>query len=511
MGLDGAIDITGDQHKAILALLERHLPNTEAWVYGSRVKWTSRPKSDFDLVVFAKPEQQSHVNALREAFGDCDLPFRVDLFVWDDVPRSFRREIEAEHHTLAVKAERPVADGWRATTLGEVIALRRGFDLPRKKRKPGPYPVLDSRRPVGTHHRAMVRGPGIVVGRSGSFDGSQFIKSDFWPLNTALWVKDFHTNDPRFCYFLLKSLDLEQLNAGSGVPTLNRNHIDKLPVRVPRVSTQRTIAHILGTLDDRIELNRRLNETLEAMVRALFKSWFVDFDPVRAKVEGRDTGLPDHLSDLFPDRLVDSEMGEIPEGWEVGFLGDLARTRPRGIDPGRVAADTPYIGLQHMPSRSVALTDWGETGSVSSGKSAFEVGDILFGTLRPHLRKVGIAPVDGLCSTDIAVLNVRIPKWSAFVLACVSSSAFVAHTRQTSTGAYLPRTSWPAMSTYELCRPTDPVASQFQQVVSPMLQRIVGNVHESRTLAALRNTLLPRLISGKLRLAEATQIIGSTA
>ena len=254
-----------------------------------------------------------------------------------------------------------------------------------------------------------------------------------------------------------------------------------------------------------------MNETLEAMARALFKSWFVDFDPVRAKMEGRDRGLPQDIADLFPDRLVDSEMGEIPEGWEVEFLGDLAKTRRRGIDPARMATDTPYIGLQHMPRRSVALTDWGEAGTVSSRKSAFEVGDILFGKLRPYFHKVGIAPVNGLCSTDIVVLNAWIPKWSAFVLACVSSSAFVAHTSQTSTGTKMPRTSWQAMSTYELCRPTDAIASEFQHVMSPMLGRIVGNVHESRTLAALRDTLLPRLISGELRLEKPARIIGTTA
>ncbi len=169
----------------------------------------------------------------------------------------------------------------------------------------------------------MVQGPGVVVGRSGSLGGGQFIKSDFWPLNTTLWVKDFNANDPRFCYFLLKSLDLKRFNAGSGVPTLNRNHIHPLPVRVPPLCEQRSIAHILGTLDDKIELNRRMNATLEAMARALFRSWFVYFDPVRAKMEGRDTGLPKEITGVFPDRLVDSELGEIPEGWRIAALGDM--------------------------------------------------------------------------------------------------------------------------------------------------------------------------------------------
>ena len=126
----------------------------------------------------------------------------------------------------------------------------------------------------------------------------------------------------------------------------------------------------------------------------------------------------------------------------------------------------------------------------------------------PTSHKVGIAPVDGLCSTDIVVLVARKPKWSAFVLACVSSSAFVAHTSQTATGTKMPRTSWRAMRRYELCRPTDTIASEFQRIVSRMLRRIVGNIHESRTLAALRDTLLPQLISGELRVHAAERLLG---
>ena len=175
--------------------------------------------------------------------------------------------------------------------------------------------------------------------------------------------------------------------------------------------TQRGIAQILGTLDDKVELNRQTNETLGGLAQALFKSWFVDFDAVRAKMEGRDTGLPQDIASLFPSRFVDSTMGEIPEGWSVASLGELAAPRRKGVDPASAASDTPYIGLADMPRGSIALTEWGETGSVSSRKSAFKAGDILFGKLRPYFRKVGIAPVDGLCSTDIVVLGARL-KWS---------------------------------------------------------------------------------------------------
>jgi len=194
-----------------------------------------------------------------------------------------------------------MAGEWINTTLGSVLTLQRGFDLPETDRKPGPYPVIASTGAVGTHDKAIVRGPGVVIGRSGSLGGGQFIQSDFWPLNTTLWVKDFKGNDPRFCYYLLRSLDLSHFNAGSGVPTLNRNHIHPLLVRVPTDrQEQRAIAHILGTLDDKIEVNRRVSETLEATTRALFESWFVRFDPVRRNMARKGRGQPSPAASRHP-------------------------------------------------------------------------------------------------------------------------------------------------------------------------------------------------------------------
>ena len=400
--------------------------------------------------------------------------------------------------------------GWSRIPLGDFVTLQRGHDLPVAVRRPGNTPILGSFGVTGWHDESRASGPGVTVGRSGaSFGVVSYSPVDYWPLNTALYVTDFHGNNQRFAYYFLRQFDFRSYNSGSAQPSLNRNFIHPIPVDVPPVWEQRVIAHILGTLDDRIDLNQRMNETLEAMARALFKSWFVDFAPVRAKMEGRHTGLPQDIADLFPDRLVDSELGEIPEGWEVASLGDVAALRRKGIDPASEASDTPYIGLADMPRGSIALTDWGETGSVSSRKSAFKAGDILFGKLRPYFHKVGIAPVDGLCSTDIVVLGARKPKWSAFVLACVSSSAFVAHTSQTATGTKMPRTSWQAMRRYELGRPTDTMASEFQRTVSPMLRRIVSNIHESRTLTALRDALLPKLISGEIRVPEVARALES--
>ena len=506
MGLNEAIDITDDQRKVVYALIERHLPNTTTWVYGSRAKWTARPQSDLDMVVFTTPEQNSQVFGLREAFEESNLPFRVDLFVWDDMPERFRKRIEAEHVVLVERGERGAGDGWRTTTLGEVVTLQRGFDLPRTERKLGSYPVIASTGPVGTHDRAVVQGPGVVIGRSGSLGGGQFIKHDFWPLNTTLWVKDFNNNDPRFCYFFLKSLDLAQFNAGSGVPTLNRNHIHPLPVRVPPLPEQRAIAHILGILDDKIELNRCMNETLEEMARALFKSWFVDFDPVRAKMEGRDTGLPPDVAALFPDRLVESELGEIPEGWEVVPLPEMIEVNPpRSLRKGEVA---PYLDMANMPTRG-HVPDTVIDRPFGSGMR-FTNGDTLVARITPCLENGKTAYVDflhhdriGWGSTEYIVMRPKPPLPNEFAYCLARSTGFREFAIQNMTGTSgRQRVPAQALSQFLLPSPPEPLAARFGKVVQPLFARASEAVRESRTFAALRDTLLPKLVSGELRVAH---------
>ncbi|MFZ1828068.1 MAG: restriction endonuclease subunit S [Candidatus Competibacteraceae bacterium] len=181
-----------------------------------------------------------------------------------------------------------MAGEWRDITLGDFVALQRGHDLTEPERRLGRVPVMGSAGQNGFHDTALAKGPGIVIGRSGaSFGQVHFSKEDFWPHNTSLYVTDFKGNDPLFAFYFLKALDFDRFNSGSAQPSLNRNFIYPIPIRVPKPAEQKAIAAVLGALDDKIELNRRMNATLEAMARALFQSWFVDFDPVRAKLDGR--------------------------------------------------------------------------------------------------------------------------------------------------------------------------------------------------------------------------------
>ena len=285
-----------------------------------------------------------------------------------------------------------------------------------------------------------------------------------------------------------------------GVPSIAQpvSYLRSISIPMPPLDVQCAIVRVLEPLDENIELNRHMNDTLEAMVRALFKSWFVDYEPVRAKVDGRSTGLPKQIADLFPDALTGSEVGQCPEGWRVGCVGDVVSAKRQGVDTKVLRACLPYIGLEHMPRGSIAIAEWGSSEEVSSNKFAFSKGELLFGKLRPYFRKAGLAPVSGVCSTDIVVMCPKKIMWSAFALMVISSADFVNYADRTSTGTRMPRTSWKTMKSYPLALPSERVARAFQNVVGPMLERIVANVHGNQKLRGMRDLLLPELVSGVL-------------
>ena len=484
------------KHRQVLeSLLREHLPEVEVWAYGSRVTGRSHDGSDLDLALRGPELKKIPAGKLvdfEDAVRESSIPFLVEARDWARLPERFHREIE-RRHVLLVPIHRNLdeAGNWSERLWRDVATLEYGKGL-RDEMRQGPVPVFGTNGQIGWHDEPLCPHPGVVIGRKGAYRGVHYSPKPFHVIDTAFYLRPKIDLDARWAYFNLLTQNINGMDSGSAIPSTSREEFYSLPVSVPPLDEQRAIAHILGTLDDKIELNRRMNETLEVMARALFKSWFVDFEPVRAK-------------------RAQGESQDVPVGWRMGTLAEVAVARRQNVAPADCGAETPYIGLEHMPRRSIALESWGTARGVKSAKSRFEKGDILFGKLRPYFHKVGIAPVDGVCSTDIVVIAPKSPDWSAFVSATVSSDPFVSYTDQTSTGTRMPRTSWKTMGQFPICIPPDQLALAYQKAMQPILARIVTNIHLSRTLAQIRDILLPKLISGEIRIADAEKGLEAVA
>ena len=297
---------------------------------------------------------------------------------------------------------------------------------------------------------------------------------------------------------------------GSAQGKLPLYAIAELPITLPPLSEQEAIAQFLGSLDDKIDLNRRMNETLEEMARAIFKSWFVDFDLVRAKIEGhKPVGMDSSTARMLPTAFRRTSIGEIPIGWREGTIGEIADNPRCGVRPEEIDPSTPYIGLEHMPRRCIALAAWGQAEELESGKFRFKKGEILFGKLRLYFHKVGVAVIDGICSTDILVVTPQKSDWFGFLLGHISSVEFVNHTDAASSGTKMPRTNWNDMARYRVALPPESLARSYSQLVQPFIERIGVNILGSRTLVALRDALLPKLLSGEIRVKEAEKLVGA--
>ena len=542
-----AIDVTADERRTVLALLNRHLPNTTAWAYGSRVKWTSRPESDLDLVVFARPEQSAPVAELREAFDESDLPFSVDLFVWDDVPESFRGKIEREHVVLAdgcEKRTRRGKRGWKEYTVRELIdsgslEIGDGYRAGNSELANSGTPFaragnirdgfhFDDVDYLPTERLDRIRNkasmPGDVVFTSkGTVGRFAFVQEDtprfVYSPQLCFWRShDPELIDPRFLFCWMSGREFFDQYKGVAGQTDMAEYVslrDQRDMRItlPPVREQRAVAHVLGTLDDRITLNRRMNETLEAMARALFRSWFVDFDPVRARMEGRDPGLPGPLAGLFPDRLVDSGLGRIPEGWKVSTLEnclDVARglsykgsnlsdsgMAMHNLNSIREGGGYKHDGLKYYD------------GPCKERYTAHPGDVIVANTEQGHDRLlVGHAAIvpgrhrSGLFTHHLYRVRARKPLNSEYVCHLFNTAAMHDAVSGYATGTTVNMLPVDALKIPGILVPEPRILAVFGTVAATIRGRTEAIHEESENLACLRDTLLPDLVSGELRIEE---------
>ena len=280
------------------------------------------------------------------------------------------------------------------------------------------------------------------------------------------------------------------------MPSLNEGMLKRLPLRLPSLVEQKSIAAALSSIDAKIDLNNRINAELEALAKTIYDYWFVQFDFPDAN------GRPYRSSG---GKMVWNEIlkREIPAGWKVMTLSSLADEVKDGVVPNASDTSTPYIGLEHIARKSIVLPAWTTADKATSNKVAFRKGDILFGKIRPYFHKVALATMDGIASTDAIVMRPRQPQLAALTLQTVFSDRFVETATASSTGSKMPRADWKVMRNYGAAVPNEasPVASEYQRLFDGFASRIESSVQQNVELTRLRDWLLPLLMNGQVRVA----------
>lgn len=345
---------------------------------------------------------------------------------------------------------------WREVSLDEVVALKRGFDLPEPQRQPGIYPVLGSSGISGWHDKGPIKGPGVTIGRSGASIGvATYFEGDYWPLNTALFVEDFKGNYPRYVYYLLDNLDFASFDSGSAQPSLNRNYIANIRIMLPSRDEQEAVAVLLGALDDKVAVNDRIAATVSSLLKAYFS--------VTARSAEREVRLGELVELKYGKALKEEDRapGQIPvfggngiSGWHDAPLNDGP-----GIIVGRKGANAGSVSWSQGPFWPIDTAFYVDS---ASGNSPLEF--LLFLLEDAGFRNiVGDSAIPGLNREMALSLTVRLPAEDEIKL--------------------------------------------FIETAKPLLSMNAQITDESRILAQLRDMLLPKLMSGEIRVRDAEKVV----
>ena len=554
------IDLTAAQRKEVAALLQRYLPDTEVWAYGSRAKFTAKPHSDLDMVAFASKEQSQAVADLREAFEESYLPFRVDLFVWDETPEEFRRNIEEARVVVQEKKKGcELPEGWQTVTVGEISEVI-GGGTPSSKVDEywgGSIPWLTPKDLSGYDFRRVKSGKrnitdsGLANSSARLLPKNTVLVTSRAPIGyVALANNEIATNqgfkslilndgyDPDFFYYLIKHNvpTLEAVSSGTTFKEISGKAFKQIKFNVPPLPEQKAIAHILGSLDDKIELNRRMNETLEAMAQALFKSWFVNFDPVidnalaagntipdelkekaaiRQGLDDKRKSLPNDIRRLFPSEFAyTEEMGWIPKGWSIQSLYEIATfingAAYKNFDFTDEPEALPIVKIAEIKNGISSQTKFTKT--ILADKYRISNGDILFSWsgnpdtsidtfiwtggdawLNQHIFKV--LPKNNK-EKSLVYYQLRILK---------TKFSEIARNKQT-TG--LGHVTAQDMKNMYITKCPSAILSLFNNSADLLLDRYYLNLMDIKNQSKIQDALLSRLLSGEIRAPNFDSVYG---
>ena len=522
---------------AIIATLAANDRVERAVLFGSRAMGANTITSDVDIALFGQQLTLTDQASLAAACEELPMAQSVDLVLHSAIDNPalvehirsdgvewYRRGGASEVSRAGLGDDVLEGQGWNMGSEWKRLPLCKvteNLDFKRvpvkeSDRKPGIYPYYGASGIIDHINSFIFDGEYVLVAEDGENLRSRkspiafFARGKFWVNNHAHILSGNRHSDTRFLSYMIESCDVSGYLTGSTIPKLTQGNLDKIEFLIPPLEEQKAIAHILGTLDDKIELNRRMNETLEAMARALFKDWFVDFGPVRAKAEGREAYLPEEIWGLFPDSFEDSELGEIPRGWKLGTISELV-----DIDPPRKLAKesiAPYLEMKGVTISGHTVTGVYRRKFTSGTK--FQLGDTLLARITPCLENGKTALVDfledgeiGWGSTEFIVMCGKKHLHNSFVYCLARSEGFRSYAIRNMVGSSgRQRISSNILVDFQMSLPPDYLVDCFSILCRSFLRKISKASAHNLTLSSIQNILLPKLISGELSVAAAEKL-----
>ncbi|MFH1405205.1 MAG: restriction endonuclease subunit S [Patescibacteria group bacterium] len=468
--------LSNEQLEIIRSFLSKEPAIEEAVLFGSRAIDTFKEASDIDLAIKGDSFDLFMANSLKNRLEDeTNIPFIFDIIAYKSIKSE---ELKQHIRIKGVVIYRRMGE-WKEYQLGDVAVFQRGHDLPKTEMSAGNVPVAGSNGIIGYHDESTTKGPGITIGRSGNIGTPKFYKNDFWAHNTVLYVKDFKGNDEKFIFYFLHTFDFAGFNAGSAVPTLNRNHIHEIPVTIPPLPEQKAIAAVLSSLDDKIDLLHRQNKTLEALAEAVWQKMFVE---------------------------------EAEEGWENGQLGDLLDTiesgsRPKGGIDANLTGGVPSIGAENI--NGLGYYDYSKTKFVREDFfDAMKRGlvrnyDVLIykdGAYIGRKSMFGNGFPFAKCSINehVFILRSNIRTNQFFLYFLLEQDEI----EQLNANSAQPGINQESLKSLDVTIPNSEKMQQYGSIVKPWIDKVFENCLQIHTLEKLRDTLLPKLMSGEMRVKK---------
>ena len=391
---------------------------------------------------------------------------------------------------------------WRECSWGDLATLEYGKALRGYHSAGGEYQVYGTNGPIGWHSEYLYNKPSVIIGRKGVYRGVHYASKPFWAIDTAFYLKAKCDFDIRWAYYQLLTHDINSMDSGSAIPSTSRNDFYRLSVSLPPPLEQKAIAHILGTLDDKIELNQKMNKTLEAIAQAIFSSWFINFGPVRAKVYGLELhGLDTEISGLFPNSFDDSELGGIPWGWRIVPLDEIANFLNGVASQKYPPTDDDSLPVIKIAELRSGITDkTGRANTTMGSKFIVDNGDVLFSWSGSLMVKLWCNGQGVLNQHLFKVTSEEYPKWFFYFWTKQYLPDFqaIAADKATTMG-HIKRHH---LSDAQVVLPPNPVIQKGSEVITPLIDALVANEIQDRKLIDIRDALLPKLLSGEVRIKD---------